>query len=202
VSPRVAFRHLLSHPERERSERRANGRYTHTLNLTPLLPYLKTSTATQKKPYQASDIPSSLSRNPIEEEGEKGGLLSFLVKGLLLALEVHPIMRSRVKFSGDEKWLEVGRDGIVGVAVSGMSSQFQSPPPLSSKSPALFTCMALEQLELKPRPKIRTFNTFTTAFTPLNTPLINHVTSDQTPQERNKTISTRQYHNLISGWIR
>lgn len=50
------------------------------------------------------------------------GLLSFLVKGLLLALEVHPIMRSRVKFGGDEKWLEVGRDGVVGVAVSGMSS--------------------------------------------------------------------------------
>jgi len=109
-------------------ERRANGRYTHTLNLTPLLPYLKSNIATQKKPYQASDIPSSLSRNPIEEEGEKAGLLSFLVKGLLLALEIHPIMRSRVKFSGDEKWLEVGRDGIVGVAVSGMSSQPQSPP--------------------------------------------------------------------------
>ena len=51
------------------------------------------------------------------------GLLSFLVKGLLLALEVHPIMRSRVKFSGDEKWLEVGRDGVVGVAVSGTLSR-------------------------------------------------------------------------------
>jgi 2-oxoisovalerate dehydrogenase E2 component (dihydrolipoyl transacylase) len=55
---------------------------------------------------------------------EKAGLLSFLVKGLLLALEVHPIMRSRVKFGreGDsEKWLEVSRDGTIGVAVSGMS---------------------------------------------------------------------------------
>jgi 2-oxoisovalerate dehydrogenase E2 component (dihydrolipoyl transacylase) len=82
---------------------------------------LKTTNPTQKKTYQASDIPSSLSRNPLGEEGEKVGLLSFLVKGLLLALEVHPIMRSRVKFSGDEKWLEVGRDGVVGVAVSGMS---------------------------------------------------------------------------------
>jgi 2-oxoisovalerate dehydrogenase E2 component (dihydrolipoyl transacylase) len=58
------------------------------------------------------------------------GLLSFLVKGLLLALEVHPIMRSRVKFRGDEKWLEVGRDGVVGVAVSGMSSLSQSPKPV------------------------------------------------------------------------
>jgi hypothetical protein len=84
---------------------------------------LKTTNPTQKKTYQASDIPSSLSRNPLGEEGEKVGLLSFLVKGLLLALEVHPIMRSRVKFSGDEKWLEVGRDGVVGVAVSGMSSR-------------------------------------------------------------------------------
>ena len=127
----MSHRDFLSQPRRERRERRANDRYTHTLNLTPLLPYLKTSTATQKKPYQASDIPSSLSRNPIEEEGEKAGLLSFLVKGLLLALEVHPIMRSRVKFSGDEKWLDVGRDGIVGVAVSGMLSQSSSPPPQS-----------------------------------------------------------------------
>jgi len=63
----------------------------------------------------------------VEEEAEKVGLLSFLVKGLLLALEVHPIMRSRVRFGnggGDkekEKWLEVGRDGIIGVAVSGQS---------------------------------------------------------------------------------
>jgi 2-oxoisovalerate dehydrogenase E2 component (dihydrolipoyl transacylase) len=107
--------------EVEGCQKRANGRYTHTLNLTPLLPYLKTTNPTQKKTYQASDMPPSLSRNPIGEEGEKVGLLSFLVKGLLLALEVHPIMRSRVKFSGDEKWLEVGRDGVVGVAVSGMS---------------------------------------------------------------------------------
>jgi len=64
----------------------------------------------------------------MEEEGEKVGLLSFLVKGLLLALEVHPIMRSRVRFGNEggqkekEKWLEVGRDGIIGVAVSGQSS--------------------------------------------------------------------------------
>jgi 2-oxoisovalerate dehydrogenase E2 component (dihydrolipoyl transacylase) len=109
--------------ERVTVVRGANDRYTHTLNLTPLLPYLKTTNPTQKKTYQASDIPPSLSRNPIVgEEGEKVGLLSFLVKGLLLALEVHPIMRSRVKVSGDKKWLEVGRDGVVGVAVSGMSS--------------------------------------------------------------------------------
>jgi len=111
----------------------ANGRYTHTLNLTPLLPYLKSTNTTHKKPYQASDIPPSLSRNPIEEEGEKAGLLSFLIKGLLLALEVHPIMRSRVKFSemkgeGEgEKWLEIGRDGVIGIAVSGtFSSLVQS----------------------------------------------------------------------------
>ena len=118
------IRCLDPHEKSERGERRANDRYTHTLKLTPLIPYLKTTDPTHKKTYQASDIPISLSRNPLGEEGEgeKVGLLSFLIKGLLLALEVHPIMRSRVKFSGDEKWLEVGRDGVVGVAVSGMSS--------------------------------------------------------------------------------
>jgi 2-oxoisovalerate dehydrogenase E2 component (dihydrolipoyl transacylase) len=90
---------------------------------------LKSNNPTPKKPYQASDIPPSLSRDPtLEEEGDKVGLLSFLIKGLLLALEVHPIMRSRVKFGGDEKWLEVGRDGVVGVAVSGMSSLSLSAP--------------------------------------------------------------------------
>jgi hypothetical protein len=39
-------------------------------------------------------------------------------------MEVHPIMRSRVKFGeggeGKDKWLEAGRDGIIGVAISGM----------------------------------------------------------------------------------
>lgn len=51
----------------------------------------------------------------------KPTLLAFLVKTLLLALEEHPIMRSRVKhgIDGTEKWLEVSRHGIIGVAVSG-----------------------------------------------------------------------------------
>ena len=119
-----------------REKRRANFSYTHTLNLTPLLPYLRSQPTTTKKTYQASDIPSSLSRDPIasamEGDAEKVGLLSFLVKGLLLALEVHPIMRSRVRFGNEggekekEKWLEVGRDGIIGVAVSGQSISLSS----------------------------------------------------------------------------
>ena len=82
---------------------------------------------TDKATYQANDIPSSLSRNPLlKGHGEKVTLLSFLIKGLLLAMEEHPIMRSRVKF-GDkegEKWLEVGRDGVVGVAVSGKYGKY------------------------------------------------------------------------------
>jgi len=131
VSP-SRIRCLDPHEKSEGGER-ANDRYTHTLNLTPLLPYLKTTNPTQKKTYQASDIPPSLSRNPLGEEGEKVGLLSFLVKGLLLALEVHPIMRSRVKFGGDEKWLEVGRDGVVGVAVSGTLSLTSTTIRSSSK---------------------------------------------------------------------
>lgn len=61
---------------------------------------------------------------------DKTTLLSFLIKGLLLAMEEHPIMRSRVKTTAggtgagggkEERWLEVSRDGIVAVAVSGES---------------------------------------------------------------------------------
>ena len=51
----------------------------------------------------------------------KTTLLSFLVKGMLLALEEHPIMRSRVQSKDDDRWLEIRRDGIVGIAVSGQS---------------------------------------------------------------------------------
>jgi 2-oxoisovalerate dehydrogenase E2 component (dihydrolipoyl transacylase) len=110
------------HPIKSQSD--TDVRYSHTLNLTPLLPYMKALNPpplTDKPTYQASDIPLSLSRNPLlESQGGKVTLLSFLIKGLLLAMEEHPIMRSRVKFGDkDEKWLEVGRDGVVGVAVSG-----------------------------------------------------------------------------------
>ena len=50
---------------------------------------------------------------------DKTTLLSFLVKGMLLSLEEDPIMRSRVISNGDNRWLEIRRDGIVGIAVSG-----------------------------------------------------------------------------------
>lgn len=102
-------------------------RYSHTLNLTPLLPYMKAlnppAAPMAKAPYLASDIPSSLVRDPLVSEGrEKTTILTFLIKGLLLAMEEHPIMRSRVKTSGEEraeKWLEVSRDPTIAVAVSG-----------------------------------------------------------------------------------
>jgi 2-oxoisovalerate dehydrogenase E2 component (dihydrolipoyl transacylase) len=104
---------------------RLTGRYSHTLNLTPILPYLRALTPSPppKQSYLANDIPSNLVRNPLPlEDGDKTTILSFLIKGLLLAMEHHPIMRSRVKQAKNgegERWLEVGRDGVVGVAVSG-----------------------------------------------------------------------------------
>ncbi|WWD06319.1 hypothetical protein V865_004409 [Kwoniella europaea PYCC6329] len=97
--------------------------YSHTLNLTPLLPYLKaskppTSNSRDKQGYIASDIPPELVTNPIIDEKGKTTILSFLVKGLILALQEHPIMRSRLKEDGEKRFLEIGRDGVIGVAVS------------------------------------------------------------------------------------
>nr|ODN86996.1 hypothetical protein L203_03770 [Cryptococcus depauperatus CBS 7841] len=75
--------------------------YCHTLNLTPLLPYLQSSKPSSGKlPYLASDLPS------------------LLIKSLVLALEEHPVLRSKVKESDGSRWLEVSRYGIIGVAVS------------------------------------------------------------------------------------
>lgn len=116
--------------------------YSHTLNLTPLLPYIraltppKGSTSSQAS-YLASDIPAELARDPIAGEAatkQKTTLLSFLVKGLLLALEEHPIMRARVKEKDGQRWLEIGRDAVLGVAVSGKSHLFcpRSGPPADS----------------------------------------------------------------------
>ncbi|WWC90177.1 uncharacterized protein L201_005110 [Kwoniella dendrophila CBS 6074] len=101
--------------------------YSHSLDLTRLLPYIKASNPSSsvdknnvKNGYLASDIPPELVRNPInqEEDKQKTTLLSFLVKGFVLALEEHPIMRAKVKEENDKKWLEIGRDAIIGVAVS------------------------------------------------------------------------------------
>ncbi|OCF60136.1 hypothetical protein L486_02816 [Kwoniella mangroviensis CBS 10435] len=111
--------------------------YSHTLNLTPLLPYLKasnpqTSISIDKQGYIASDIPSELVTNPIIEKKEKTTILSFLVKGLILALQEHPIMRSRLKEDGEKRFLEIGRDGVIGVAVSDPKYGLLTPslPPL------------------------------------------------------------------------
>ncbi|WVW81288.1 hypothetical protein I302_103279 [Kwoniella bestiolae CBS 10118] len=118
--------------------------YSHTLNLTSLLPYLKasnpppmTTKGKNANGYLASDIPSSLVVNPIEEEKQKTTVLSFLVKGLILALQEHPIMRSRVKEREGERWLEVARDGVIGVAVSDPKYGLLTPslPSLSPSTP-------------------------------------------------------------------
>lgn len=115
--------------------------YSHTLNLTPLLPYIQSlnrlsashrhgdGEKEDKRPYLASDLPSHLARDPLTPESNgksvcKTTLLSFIVKTLLLAMEEHPIMRSRAREAdgGKERWLEVARDGTIAVAVSGESS--------------------------------------------------------------------------------
>lgn len=105
------------------------SRYSHTLNLTPLLPYMKAlnppSAIGGKPPYLANDIPPNLARDPLLDDmgtKEKTTILTFLIKGLLLAMEEHPIMRSRAKESGGERWLEVARDPTIAVAVSGRSN--------------------------------------------------------------------------------
>lgn len=70
--------------------------------------------------YLASDIPATQARNPLSDAAkQKTTLLSFLVKGLLLAMEEHPIMRARAREAGTARFLDIARDGTVGVAVSG-----------------------------------------------------------------------------------
>ncbi|ODN73796.1 hypothetical protein L202_07324 [Cryptococcus amylolentus CBS 6039] len=110
--------------------------YSHTLDLTNLLPYLRDSPPSTAKPaYLASDIPSNLSHDPLESfaRPKKPVLLSFLVKAAVMALEEHPILRSRVKESGGDRWLEISRYGTIGVAVSDPKFGLLTPslPPLS-----------------------------------------------------------------------
>jgi len=80
--------------------------------------------------YLASDIPTDLVGDPLpEQEGrQKTTLLTFLVKGLLLALEEHPIMRAKVMQKEDERWMEIRREAIIGIAVSGTPSTELTPP--------------------------------------------------------------------------
>ncbi len=103
--------------------------YSHSLNLTPLLPYLQAlnrgPSDRPRSPYRAADIPTDLARDPLPADGDsKTNLLSFLVKGMILAMEEHPIMRGRVVSKDDERWLEIRRDGIVGIAVSGVYESY------------------------------------------------------------------------------
>lgn len=106
--------------------------------MTPLLPYIRALNppkgaigASSSPSYLASDIPAELARDATAaadaagttDSKQKTTLLSFLVKGLLMALEEHPIMRARVKEKDGQRWLEIGRDAVVGVAVSGKSKQ-------------------------------------------------------------------------------
>ena len=107
----------------------ADGRYSHTLDLTPLLPYIKAANGEAKSGkykagYLAADIPATLVGDPVAAaEAQKTTLLTFLVKAMLLAMEEHPIMRAKVVGNGEkERALEIRRDGVVGVAVSGESS--------------------------------------------------------------------------------
>lgn len=90
------------------------------------MPYLRamnTSPSPTTANYMASDIPSEHARDPLPiSSSQKTTLLSFLIKGLLLAMEEHPIMRSRAKEVGHGRVLEISRDGVIGVAVSGKST--------------------------------------------------------------------------------
>ncbi|KLT41769.1 CoA-dependent acyltransferase [Cutaneotrichosporon oleaginosum] len=105
--------------------------YHHTLDLTNLLPLMKAANAKvpETKGYLAADVPSSFVNAPPLPERQKTSVLAFLVKALALALEEHPIMRSRVKEADEQRWLEVSRDANIGIAVS--------DPKLGLLTPAL-----------------------------------------------------------------
>ncbi|RSH83941.1 hypothetical protein EHS25_005185 [Saitozyma podzolica] len=138
--------------------------YSHTLNLTPLLPYLQTlnpPSSSSKPSYLASDIPPELALDPIATSGDaarqKTTLLSFLVKGLLLAMEEHPILRARVKEKDGARWLDVARDGTIGVAVSDKKYGLVTPslpslPPSTSLGSITSHLLALRSNPTKPSP--------------------------------------------------
>ncbi|BEI83514.1 hypothetical protein CcaverHIS002_0401180 [Cutaneotrichosporon cavernicola] len=94
--------------------------YHHTLDLTNLLPLMKAANAKvpETKGYLASDVPPSYVNPAPLPERTKTSVLAFLVKAMALALEEHPIMRSRVKEADEQRWLEVSRDANIGIAVS------------------------------------------------------------------------------------
>ncbi|RXK37753.1 hypothetical protein M231_05002 [Tremella mesenterica] len=126
--------------------------YSHMLDLTPLIPYLRSSDSTPVQNYTASDIPQELIGKSIYDEQAKPTLLSLLIKGLLLAMDEHPIIRSRVKEEAGERWLEVSRESTIGVAVSDPKHGLVTPslPPLSSSISLLDLNMYLNHLKRNP----------------------------------------------------
>jgi len=73
----------------------------------------------EPKGYIAADVPQNLVHPAPTPERQKTSVLAFLVKALSLALEEHPIMRSRVREADGQRWLDVSRDANIGIAVSG-----------------------------------------------------------------------------------
>ncbi|CAD6564379.1 MAG: hypothetical protein TREMPRED_004967 [Tremellales sp. Tagirdzhanova-0007] len=116
--------------------------YSHTLNLTPLLPYLQAvnrpKALRSESPYQSADIPLDLARDPLpHRDGTKTNLLSFLVKGMTFALQEHPVMRARIMSKGEDRWLDIRRDAVIGIAVSDPNHGLLIPslPPLAVSTP-------------------------------------------------------------------
>ncbi|EIW68089.1 hypothetical protein TREMEDRAFT_45044 [Tremella mesenterica DSM 1558] len=126
--------------------------YSHTLDLTSLIPYLRSSESTPAQNYTASDIPQELIGKSIYDQRSRPTLLSLLIKGLLLAMDEHPIIRSRVKEEAGERWLEVSREATIGVAVSDPKHGLVTPslPPLSSSISLLDLNMHLNHLKQNP----------------------------------------------------
>lgn len=112
--------------------------YVHSLDLTNLLPLMKAANpVTPPKPsYLASDVPDALVQHSAGGEREKTSILAFLVKALALALDEHPIMRSRMKERDGERWLEVADDAAIGIAVSDPKAGLLTPslPPFDPRS--------------------------------------------------------------------
>ena len=147
-------------------------RYSHTLDLTPLIPYLRAanpSTGAQGKgrgpSYLAADIPSSLVGDPSPaSEAAKTTLLSFLVKGLILAMQEHPILRAKAVGQDNERSLDIRKDGIIGVAVSG-----------EWLSPIAFNVQHQEKLSrIDHRPQVRTRYTLITSESSFGASLRHH----------------------------
>lgn len=127
--------------------------YVHSLDLTNLLPLMKAANPVKppKPSYLASDVPSSLVQNTTAangEEREKTSILAFLVKAMALALDEHPIMRSRVKERDGERWLEVADDAAIGIAVSDPKAGLVTPslPPFDPRNSVGSINQALTQL--------------------------------------------------------